>query len=60
MANSRLIRAGPRWFEMEEEFRRQGLRFSRSELTDSVGRFIKEENFIPLLVNRAKKRRGLF
>lgn len=60
--NNRMIRVGPRWFELEKALRENGIRESRAKLTDGIASFIIDENLLPTMVNRARKRqrRGLF
>jgi len=58
---SRLVRVGPQFFQLHQEFKTNGLRVSSAEFSDGLAQFVKQENLTPMLLRRARgKQKGLF
>ena len=65
MVESRKLRMGNSFIALRDRFKtelepRIGRKLTDAEITNSIAHFLEDENLHTLMLNRAKRRRGLF
>ena len=65
MVKSKMMRAGSRFLNMKNNLKVElrpsvGRRLSDRELTDGIAGFLEDENLLPIIKRRARKKRGRF